>query len=882
MKKNYLTKYIGCKNVRLLAGTLIFLLVLLSGKTFAQFSLGDGGLPAANISAGSTDVPIHNITITANTTITGLQFVTSGTYAASDITLFNLYYSPTSSFSTSTLLATIAAPSTAGLQVFPAFSFSISSLGSLWITMNVATTITGGNTRFVSPGTVDTDITPNATSPNNNVASGIQTLFDYCSAIGSSSTQGYISNVQLNSINNSSVWNGYLNTGLSTPLRRSLTYVLAIQTYDPSPTVSMLYTAAWIDLNQNGVFTDPGEQVAVDLQNVSALAVSQTRSLFVTIPIGTPLGITRMRVMEKSISTPGDGCGNYIDMDVEDYTIQILVQPSNMVFTSCTAIQPNTANVFAGTLRQEIIGAQTMTTNNLSPLTLSSITFTTTGSTNPPTDISTARLFATGASNLFSANTQIGSAIANPNGSFTFSGLNFMLDEGADYFWLAYDIPSAAVGGNFLDATCTSITVSSVIQTPTVTAPSGNRMIDASLPMVYVSSTTVQNNSPVAKGDVNQWVVQVPITMEGANTPIKLRFFDWNIGTTSGPILSNQIANAKLWCTGASAIYAPVPSASVTGSISGTTLTVTAAVTPNLVVGGVITGASITPLTTITAFGTGTGGVGTYTVSVSQTVASTAITQVTNQIGATANNGTLLGQLCYVPQASNIITFTPAGGYTLSNGINYFWVSYDVKTLFSTACSPAYIDATMIDVTFFAPTNISTCTCGTTGINSSLSFSTLTVGLGIQNLIVPVGLYYTTGQAVYISTPDGANRMLGSISAYNNVTGALTVNVTQINAGSGTWSSWKVSLNPIQTPTILDPLGNRAITCGTAYYSSYAVSTDMFNVNNWWTARNATGTHPPNFTDQALSFYVQNNHTMTTSTNFTMSHLYVENGGRVD
>ena len=883
MKKNYLTKYIGYKNTRMLVRLAIFLLVLLPGRILAQFSLGGGGIPAANISAGSTDVPLHSITISANTTITGLQFVTAGTYSASEITIFNLYYSPTSSFSTSTLLASITTPSSAGLQVFPSFSFNITSSGSLWIAMNVATTITAGHTIFVAPGIVDTDITPGAVSPNNNGASGVQTLFDYCSAIGSSSTQGYISNVQLNSINNSSVWNGYLNTGISTPLRRSLTYVLAITTYDPSPTVSMLYTAAWIDFNQNGVFTDPGEQVAIDLQNASALAVNQTRSLFITIPLTTPLGITRMRVMEKSISTTADGCGNYTDMDVEDYTIQILVEPSNMVFTSCTAIQPNTTNVFAGTLRQEIIGVQTLTANNLNPLVLTSITFTTTGSTNPATDISTARLFATGTNNLFSANTQIGSAVANPNGTFTFSGLNFILDEGADYFWLAYDIPSAATGGDFLDATCTSITVSSVVQTPIISAPSGYRIIDASLPMVYVSSTTVQNNSPVAKGDNNQWVIQVPITMEGANTPIKLRFFDWNTGTTStGSGFSNQIANAKLWCTGASPIYAPIPSASVTGSILGTTLTVTAAAVPNLVVGGVISGTGITPLTTITAFGTGTGGVGTYTVNFSQTAASTAITQATNQVGSTATNGSLLGQLYYVPQASNIITFTPPGGYTLSNGINYFWVSYDVKTLFSTACNPAYIDATMIDVTFFSPTNISTCTCGTTGINSSLSFSTLTVALGTQNLVVPAGQYYTTGQSVYISTPDGANRMLGSITAYNNVTGALTVNVTQINAGSGVWSSWKVSLNPIQTPTILDPLGNRVITCGTAYYSSVATSTNMSTLTNWWTARNGTGSNPPNFTDMNLSFYVQNSHTMTTNSNFTMSHLYVENGGRVD
>jgi hypothetical protein len=63
-----------------------------------------------------------------------------------------------------------------------------------------------------------------------------------------------------------------------------------------------------------------------------------------------------------------------------------------------------------------------------------------------------------------------------------------------------------------------------------------------------------------------------------------------------------------------------------TGSISGTTLTVTAVTSGAVNVGSVISGTGITAGTTISAVITGTGGTGTYTVSVSQTVASTTIT----------------------------------------------------------------------------------------------------------------------------------------------------------------------------------------------------------------------------------------------------------------
>ena len=67
---------------------------------------------------------------------------------------------------------------------------------------------------------------------------------------------------------------------------------------------------------------------------------------------------------------------------------------------------------------------------------------------------------------------------------------------------------------------------------------------------------------------------------------------------------------------------------SFTASISGTTMTVTAVGSGTIAVGQVITGTGVTAGTVITALGTGTGNTGTYTVSASQTVASTTITIV--------------------------------------------------------------------------------------------------------------------------------------------------------------------------------------------------------------------------------------------------------------
>ena len=69
-----------------------------------------------------------------------------------------------------------------------------------------------------------------------------------------------------------------------------------------------------------------------------------------------------------------------------------------------------------------------------------------------------------------------------------------------------------------------------------------------------------------------------------------------------------------------------VPSATVTGSISGTVLTVTGVTSGTLGIGAVLSGTNVTAGTTITSLGTGAGGTGTYNLSVASTAASTLIT----------------------------------------------------------------------------------------------------------------------------------------------------------------------------------------------------------------------------------------------------------------
>jgi hypothetical protein len=93
------------------------------------------------------------------------------------------------------------------------------------------------------------------------------------------------------------------------------------------------------------------------------------------------------------------------------------------------------------------------------------------------------------------------------------------------------------------------------------------------------------------------------------------------------------------------------PSAAVfTGSISGTTLTVTAITNGTIAINQALFGVGVTQETVITALGTGTGGVGTYTINVSQTVSSEQMNSAT--VGAVVT-GSISGTTLTVTAVSS-------------------------------------------------------------------------------------------------------------------------------------------------------------------------------------------------------------------------------------
>jgi hypothetical protein len=95
------------------------------------------------------------------------------------------------------------------------------------------------------------------------------------------------------------------------------------------------------------------------------------------------------------------------------------------------------------------------------------------------------------------------------------------------------------------------------------------------------------------------------------------------LGTGTGGVGTYTVSDSQT--VASTAINSVASPAIVTGSISGTTLTVSAVTSGTLKIGQTIEGSGVTDGTIITAFGSGSGGAGTYTVSASQSVSSTTI-----------------------------------------------------------------------------------------------------------------------------------------------------------------------------------------------------------------------------------------------------------------
>lgn len=167
---------------------------------------------------------------------------------------------------------------------------------------------------------------------------GINAKGQYCSSVANSSADDEIFNVTFGSLNNTSQCNvaapgpGSLASKYSNFTTLSPTSYVIGNNYPFSViggqcgnTAYDGIVGAWIDYNQNGVFTDPGEEIFMSSYGTFAIGGTLiTAPGGITIPTAATPGLTQLRViLTESSSNPGP-CTSPSWGETEDYTINLI------------------------------------------------------------------------------------------------------------------------------------------------------------------------------------------------------------------------------------------------------------------------------------------------------------------------------------------------------------------------------------------------------------------------------------------------------------------------------------------------------------------------------------------------------------------------------
>jgi hypothetical protein len=272
----------------------------------------------------------------------------------------------------------------------------------------------------------------------------------------------------------------------------------------------------------------------------------------------------------------------------------------------------------------------------------------------------------------------------------------------------------------------------------------------------------------------------------------------------------------------------------VIGSITGNTLDVSELISGSLTVGTYLIGDGIAAETYITAFGTGGGGNGNYTITPSQTIGSTTITGRSNYIGV--SNVNVIG-------ASGNARITASGGPIISTGT----ITLDLANSGVSAGTYTYPTLTVDSFGRITSANSGN------SVGTVTSIGLITSGSGIQLSGSPIT---SSGNITIINT--GVTRLSAgsgiNLTASNGNVTVSAVNsgtVTGVTVSSSTLSITNNSITTVGTIGIdLSPdvpvtgkltlSGAHVLTNGGA--ANLSVTAEYFSTTGAWTSTLAAGT----------------------------------------
>jgi hypothetical protein len=225
-----------------------------------------------------------------------------------------------------------------------------------------------------------------------------------------------------------------------------------------------------------------------------------------------------------------------------------------MTYVSSTTSQPSISTVETNSANNAIVKVEVVMSATGAPVNATSFDVATTGTT-ALADITNLKVWYTGSSSTFAATTQFGATVAAPAATQAVTGAQ-LLTNGSNYFWVTYDIASAATIANVVDGEVTSVTVGAP-QTPTVTSPAGTRLIRVPYcPMAATNTSdeeiggvtfgSLTNNAACATlapgagsvADKYSNYSGLPATnvLRGSSVPLSLTLFECGTGTYTSSV----------------------------------------------------------------------------------------------------------------------------------------------------------------------------------------------------------------------------------------------------------------------------------------------------------------------------------------------------------
>jgi len=518
----------------------------------------------SKIEVGSTSnkmlkIMVRTSSIGAPISVTQFTLNTNG--GGSDTTnILNakMFYTGTSStFSTTTQFGATYAPVSPTSAIWGSYNISGSQIlqndtNYFWLTYDIKPTANLGDS--VDAAVTLIEVASIFQVPSITAPAGVRVIrAPYCASGATTTYDGEIWNVTVGSLNNTSTCTSTGGPGSQLNMYSNYSEIIAPPTFGKGKQIPFsintatcggnyyAHMAIFIDFNQDGILTDPGEMVyhtPTSFQYGTSVYVTGTFN----IPCNALLGSTRMRVILWEAATSITPCGTFGYGETEDYTVTIgSASPS---YTSSNTIQI-TGPVAAGVNDVQILKIPVVVSANAcTPGTLSELRFNTIGTTTA-SNIVAAKVYATGGSNVFNTSKLLGT-VYSPNGAFAVPVIDTLLND-TNFYWLTYDVSSTAANNNLLDARIDSIQILGNWRIPSNNNPAGSRIV--STPMTYVgSSSSHPSLSKVESGSSNNQILRIMLRTGSTGAPINATQFMLN--TNGGGVDTANIALAKIYYTG--------------------------------------------------------------------------------------------------------------------------------------------------------------------------------------------------------------------------------------------------------------------------------------------------------------------------------------------